>query len=222
MLRFDNLPRPRLTRADSGATAIEYAILASLVGLGIVGSLVTTRTSLSSVFGTASSQMASSTSASATAPSGGTSAPSGAPSGSERAAYFQAKVLNTSSRSADTTSFRYNDGSFGTIVKTGQAVQYDFFDVANLTWSRSYFDGSGKQYNAFYATYGDKDRNCPCTTTVSNDFSNGVMQTADYKAWNASAQPIASQSGITPSASFLSENQRIAVDIQYHLGLFGY
>ncbi len=29
MLRFDNLRHPRLVRADSGATAIEYAILAS-------------------------------------------------------------------------------------------------------------------------------------------------------------------------------------------------
>ncbi len=131
------------------------------------------------------------------------------------------KVLNTSSRSADTTSFRYNDGSYGTITKTGQSVQYDFFDLANFAWSRSYFDGSVSSTTPS-TPYGDKDRNCPCTTTVSNDFSNGVMQTADYKAWNASAQPIASQSGITPPASFLAENQRIAVDIQYHLGLFGY
>ncbi len=52
-------------QATSGATAIEYALLASLIGLGIVGSLVTTKGSLSSVFGTASTNMSSATSGSA-------------------------------------------------------------------------------------------------------------------------------------------------------------
>jgi Flp pilus assembly pilin Flp len=36
---------------SAGATAIEYAIIAGLIGLGLVGSLVTTRGSLSAVFG---------------------------------------------------------------------------------------------------------------------------------------------------------------------------
>lgn len=48
-----------LWRGEHGATAIEYAILAGLIGLGLVGSLVTTRGSLSAVFGTASSQIGS-------------------------------------------------------------------------------------------------------------------------------------------------------------------
>ncbi len=59
-----------MRRNDSGATAIEYAILAGLIGLGIVGSLVTTRGSLSSTYGTASTQMSSATPAPAAGGSG--------------------------------------------------------------------------------------------------------------------------------------------------------
>lgn len=44
---------------DRGATAIEYAIVAGLIGLGLVGSLVMTRGSLSTVFGTTATKMAS-------------------------------------------------------------------------------------------------------------------------------------------------------------------
>ena len=54
-----------LRRSERGATAIEYAIIAGLIGLGLVGSLVATRGSLSTIFGTAGSQMSSGTSASA-------------------------------------------------------------------------------------------------------------------------------------------------------------
>ena len=60
--------------ADSqGATAIEYAIIAALIGVGLIASLVSTRTSLSSIFGVASSQMASSDAGSGSASSGGSS-----------------------------------------------------------------------------------------------------------------------------------------------------
>lgn len=55
-------PFSSLRRHQRGATAIEYALIAGLIGLGLVGSLVTTRGSLSAVLGTASSQMASGTS----------------------------------------------------------------------------------------------------------------------------------------------------------------
>lgn len=47
----------RLERNTHGATAIEYAILAGLIGLGLVGSLVTTRGSLAGVYGKAASQV---------------------------------------------------------------------------------------------------------------------------------------------------------------------
>ena len=60
--------------ADSrGATAIEYAIIAALIGVGLIASLVTTRTSLGSIFGVASSQMASSDAGSGGGSAGGSS-----------------------------------------------------------------------------------------------------------------------------------------------------
>lgn len=62
--------RSDLRSSQTGATAIEYAIIAGLIGLGLVGSLVTTRGSLSAIFGTAGSQMASSTGADASAGAG--------------------------------------------------------------------------------------------------------------------------------------------------------
>lgn len=51
----------RLSEANRGATAIEYAVIAGIVGLGIVGSLVTTRGSLSATFTGAAGKMDSST-----------------------------------------------------------------------------------------------------------------------------------------------------------------
>ena len=66
-----------LRRSDRGATAIEYAIIAGLIGLGLVGSLVTTRGSLAGVYGKAGTQMA------------GADAPT---SDSPRAPFWQAKT----------------------------------------------------------------------------------------------------------------------------------
>lgn len=45
----------RLRHTSEGATAVEYGLIAALLALGIVGSLVTTKTSLQSVFGSAGS-----------------------------------------------------------------------------------------------------------------------------------------------------------------------
>lgn len=65
----------RFKTCDRGATAIEYAIIAGLIGLGLVGSLVTTRGSLSGIFGTASSQMSSGVSGTGAAAGAGGSTP---------------------------------------------------------------------------------------------------------------------------------------------------
>jgi Flp pilus assembly pilin Flp len=46
--------RFRVLRQDRGATAIEYAIIGALIGIGLVGSLLGTKGSLNQVFGTAS------------------------------------------------------------------------------------------------------------------------------------------------------------------------
>ena len=93
-------------KADTAAaTAIEYAIIAGLIGLGLVGSLVTTRGSLSSVFGTASGQMASGTSSALHPPV----------AASPNAGTWNAKTVTAQSSSnvsaaGGSYSFTYSDG----------------------------------------------------------------------------------------------------------------
>ena len=90
-----------LRRSDHGATAIEYAIIAGLIGLGLVGSLATTRGSLAGVYGKAGTQMA------------GADAPT---SDSPRAPFWQAKtqsgapIVSTQGAWRQTV-YNYSDGT---------------------------------------------------------------------------------------------------------------
>ena len=84
----------RLRRDEQGANAIEYAIIAALIGIGLIGSLVGTRTSLSSIFGVAGSQMASAGSDSASAGLG----PERRESGLSRGHFVNLKVESVKSR----------------------------------------------------------------------------------------------------------------------------
>ena len=103
---------PRLRRAERGATAIEYAIIAGLIGLGLVGSLVATRGSLSAIFGVAGSQMSSGTSA-----SGGASVPLHPPvavspnAGAWAAKTIVSQTATNVSAAGGTYSFTFSDGS---------------------------------------------------------------------------------------------------------------
>ncbi len=137
----------RNLRCDSsGATAIEYAILAALIGLGIVGSLVTTRGSLSATFGTASSQMASATPA-----TGGSSA---AASQSPRASYWSSRTLSgapvtTMYGATSETVYTYTDGSSVTFdVNTGSENSYTLVikDTVAQTETSSFADKNGQIY----------------------------------------------------------------------------
>ena len=106
----------RLRSGDRGATAIEYAIIAGIIGLGLVGSLVATRGSLSTVFGTASSQMASAGSATPAAPT----------SSSPRASYWATKTLS---------------GSPVTTVSNGLTeVKYTYTDGSTVSFNTGYTD----------------------------------------------------------------------------------
>ena len=111
------VPR-RLKSGDRGATAIEYAIIAGLIGLGLVGSLVTTRGSLSDMFGTASSQMGSAGSATPAAPT----------SNSPRASYWATKTLagspvTTVSNGRTEVKYTYTDGTTASL-NTGYTDPY--------------------------------------------------------------------------------------------------
>lgn len=119
-----------LRQSDRGATAIEYAIIAGLIGLGLVGSLVTTRGSLSAVFGTAGSQMSSATVDGSPA-SGATNPGFGSLTGtsnSARAGYWQAKTLaaaptKTVEGPKTTWSYAFTDGTTAQFSK-GEGGNY--------------------------------------------------------------------------------------------------
>lgn len=107
----------RLGRSESGATAIEYAIIGALIGIGLVGSLVTTRGSLNSIFGVASSQMGSANAgAAAGALPAYTERPAPAASSSTRASFWSAKTLASSTSAmpdpqTKVNTFTYTDGA---------------------------------------------------------------------------------------------------------------
>ena len=88
------LPVPRksfrIYHDSRGATAIEYAIIAALIGIGLIASLVSTKTSISSIFGVASSQMASGTASSGSSSGGSSGSGSTIPGGP----YSQKTVSN--------------------------------------------------------------------------------------------------------------------------------
>jgi pilus assembly protein Flp/PilA len=111
-----------ILKSERGATAIEYAIIAALIGIGLIASLVSTRGSLSSIFGVASSQMGS---ANGTAPSGGATAGGNPvtsqravadPQSSPRAPFWNAKtlvskVVTNPNATSQVTTFTYADGA---------------------------------------------------------------------------------------------------------------
>jgi pilus assembly protein Flp/PilA len=53
----------RLSKDDSGSTAIEYALIAAIIGIGIVAALIALRAQLNGTFSTVSNTLASENSA---------------------------------------------------------------------------------------------------------------------------------------------------------------
>lgn len=97
----------RLRRDHSGATAIEYAIIGALIGIGLIGSLITTKTSINAIFGVASGQMGSAQAGAGAA---------GPTSTSPRAPFWQAKTqvgtpVVTKQGAWTQTVYNYSDGT---------------------------------------------------------------------------------------------------------------
>jgi Flp pilus assembly pilin Flp len=131
-----------LRRSDAGATAIEYAIIGALIGIGLIGSLVTTKTSLSAIFGMAATQMA----------SGGSTAPAGPAfnMNNARAGYWQAKGLLAGqptygqNASYEAWTYKYQDGSsvYITKYKNAPLVSMNAQDASTLYVAQlSYYNG---------------------------------------------------------------------------------
>jgi pilus assembly protein Flp/PilA len=112
----------RILKDDRGANAIEYAVIAALIGVGLIGSLTATRGSLSAIFGVASSKMANSDAG--TGSSGGTTAPTSNP-------LFASKTLSSRTPStrvwgANQYDYTYSDGSTATYM-TGAAYRGSYY-----------------------------------------------------------------------------------------------
>ena len=157
-----------LSRDDRGATALEYALIAGLLGLGILGSLVTTKGSLNAVFGTASRQMASST---------GGATDSTSMSSSTRPAFWQAKTLVSQTKNGAVTTYKYSDGSMVNIGKGYGGVKdtrLTVFDASGKTRTDIYLDTAGNQTYYLFASYYDAARtNIASQVYVSNATASG-------------------------------------------------
>ena len=183
--------KPRQSRksiGDSGATAIEYAIIAALIGIGLIASLVSTKGSLSAVFGVASSNMGSANAQSGGSGGGSVAAPS----------YWAAKTLSSNSKAANgyggfnytyvytdgtrvTFNTQPNDGTQNFLMTTqdpaANQVRYAFANKQNelnLVQVRQ-FSGSFSQVESDSYVYNNNQ-----TPVGTNPLSGQTMVTALY------------------------------------------
>ena len=142
--------------SEGGATAIEYAIIAGLIGLGLVGSLVTTRGSLSGVYGTASKSL----DPNASGPTADFAKKTvqntiyQTSTGSDPSVFYIRRVIAVFTDG----SVAYKDTNVNYGVPDALAGTYYYTDKVNNTSYRYVMDGSGKVTNVFYSI-NDKDGN---------------------------------------------------------------
>jgi Flp pilus assembly pilin Flp len=117
----------KIGRAEDGATAIEYAILAVAIGLGIVGALTASRSSLQQNFNTVATDISGGVDGTPPAPTYPLSQRPVLPaSSSSRYAFWTAKTLTSKTVTASTptgktTTFAYSDGTSATFTQTFDA-----------------------------------------------------------------------------------------------------
>lgn len=211
---------PSLDRSERGATAVEYALIAGLIGLGIVGSLVTTRTSLSNTLGGVAGQMGSG--ASADSPAAALLA--------SRTAYWSGKsqtgapVISTANGST-TASFRFSDGSTVTFISGGLGTYSNYIRIVDRTAQvdiTGYYDGSdqvavfGVNHFVPNASFGGGLQ--PTTSESSNAIVDGTVTRSTVYTYNATGSAVAAPTG-APSADMLAAVQRTAADYAYFKGL---
>jgi Flp pilus assembly pilin Flp len=230
----------RLRRSQEGAAAIEYAIIGALIGIGLIGSLIGTRGSLSAIFGTASSAMASS--------DAGTAAPQRT-STSPRASFWQAKTLSGSpvtqtSGSFQQTVYTYTDGSQVAILRdtTQNPTRVTVAQMSpdHLTFMSTTYSGAtqiGRADMSFaspvsfsstqvtsWATPGPDQYQIPMPVgaaaaltqdrfTANSGFSNGTPTTVTTD--NYSNGSWTGKSTGAPTGTYLSQNTTLGQDQQY-------
>lgn len=154
----------RIRRDERGANAIEYALIAGLIGIGLIGSLVTTRGSLSAIFGVASSKMASSD-----AGTGSSGGGTGGSTAQANPAFANKTLTNRTSVGrvwgATQYDYTYSDGSTATYY-TASAYRGSYYN-ANATMTDA---ATGKSYTYLF----------PQTDTVSGQAISPNLSVVDY------------------------------------------
>jgi pilus assembly protein Flp/PilA len=206
----------RIDRNERGATAVEYGLIAGLIALGLLTSLVGTRTSLSNAFGTAATQMGTSTGATQNGGLAVTPAPQRAvtaASTSSRAPLWNGKTLAGKAVSygsdgmSKTTTFTYTDGAKGVYTETygadGKVVSeqtkvsntYDTTDTLTFNYDAN-GNPTGLVWNDFY----------PNTSTIKvisvSNASGGWLETVTYYNTNGTVQ--SQNSSYTTSSTVLN------------------
>lgn len=177
---------------DRGATAIEYAIIAALIGIGLIASLVSTRGSLSSIFGVASSQMASSDAGAAAGNPVTSQRAVAAASTSPRAPYWNAKTLASRTvtqpdATSQLTTFTYTDGASASYlakfdangVLTGEVVTAYPIGFASRTMDSLQFTyaADGTQLSMIYT---DRYASGVARQVSTSAAANGWAETVKY------------------------------------------
>lgn len=157
-----------------GAAAIEYALIGTLIGIGLIGSLLTTKSSLNGIFGVASSNLAGDMPVSA------------------RAGFWQSKTLSSapakSVNGARTTwSYTYTDGTTA-VWQTGLGYssydsQLTVYDPATRSTTQSYFLKSGAMNFVYYLATANGNRDYDYETDIGQDPPR-TMIIDDYDANN--------------------------------------
>ena len=215
----------QITRSTHGATAIEYAIIAGLIGLGLVGALAATRGSLTGVYGTAATQMGSAGTPAAPA------APAYTPpySDSPRASYWEAKTpvgppIRTVSGVTIRTTWTYTDGSQATYVENAaspRAYGVIVQDSAAKQTAQSFFDtvnGSTARFPTYseVKNYADSDFSVLIRSETAdrqkNQIVNSNITQTDIYDCSSGCRTLTNQS---PSNAFQSANMNTFYDYGY-------
>lgn len=206
-----------LKRSSSGATAIEYAVIAGIVGLGLVGSLVTTRGSLSAVFGTASSSMASATATSdSSTPTSPTSPTSPGSTEFARAAYWNAKTLSgppvkTTQWGRDRVIYNFTDGTRVEYYYSPDSSVQSLDITVGTSNLNYYFDGDGKFDSGKVQTY-----TSGTTSVASSEFGTVSSLATNTTTFTTNGPGPTSSSTTGPaSAAFISSTATMMEDIKF-------
>jgi Flp pilus assembly pilin Flp len=193
--------------SEAGANAIEYAVIAALIGIGLIGSLTTTRGSLSAIFGIASTQMAS----------------SGAGSTASAGLTVPDKTLQSSNNSTSggtkTTSWTYTDGTVVRLDKSATGSNLYIQNPATNAIQYVTLDPSGVQTMFENDAYNTAGYSGGRTTTYASgtDYTSGTPTAMTTLVYNASGQRTATTTGATPSDTFLQQAGVGSGDVNYFI-----